>query len=777
MSDRILIDDQDEAQDVLATVHDLGYCPFLVPKGKDWLTSYKGRSLEWGGDNPPSLDDLSRILRHNPQFGLSISIRHFQTRDYYPYVIDLDVYDEDAMADIRKLLPPGAVAWAGDKAGALMFRRRTLSETGLIAKVHALDAKSPSPMMGKQTNSITVPRYRDHPLHQGNKKKAQVEFLSEKLSQHALIPPTLHVKASERRGEDWRYHWIEGQPTLLNTPTSQLPWLEDYHLMIVYEWCRNPDSATVNFFRSVQPGETHDLVIKAAQHMSFEGWEPEDVERAILDRLARLPDHDERGKEREKEARDAIRGSIREVKKKGGPDPSRPKGSQSAPMERQIEAYLSEVLPHDDVRNHNKTVYHWQDNGWSPLYSYSNERGFADPVLCRITEGFPASKLKDMQAGFRLWEIRLSQFKGAPHPDKMGFRNGVLDVNTMELSEEVKEDYLFQKVEFDYDPEATCPRWDDYVRHICRPPREYEGEPTFESDWDRACDLLEEYLGYTLFPSYQFRKMLYLIGASSTGKSRLAKVIKGIMPPGWVSEVGMNEMENANARKGMVGAFVNFGAEVDRGRHPPNVDGFLLNVTSAEPVEVWLYHVGRFQMVLPTRLVFHGNSMPVISDTTDAMMNRLMLIKTTDIVPAEIKEFEKTLLAEKEGIVRKLVGAYKRLLERGDFVLPSYNAQARKEQFESANPITAWMTSGMVEPVEEWTHGTPVEVLYQSFRAWADEFAPGYKSTVISFGMSLAKAGKPGKVIWINPPGKAVRMRQLRLAKNAADYLNPSRKF
>ncbi len=88
------------------------------------------------------------------------------------------------------------------------------------------------------------------------------------------------------------------------------------------------------------------------------------------------------------------------------------------------------------------------------------------------------------------------------HPFLFNLNNGTLDLQTMEFREHHPGDMLTKVAGLDYDPNATCPRWNRYVSEI------------MQNDEDRA-RYVQKALGYTLSGDTSLECLFILYGATS----------------------------------------------------------------------------------------------------------------------------------------------------------------------------------------------------------------------------------------------------------------------
>lgn len=239
----------------------------------------------------------------------------------------------------------------------------------------------------------------------------------------------------------------------------------------------------------------------------------------------------------------------------------------------------------------------------------------------------------------------------------INFKNGVLDLKTRELLPH-SPDYPFRyKLPFDYDPDATCPRFDLYLQEVTKGDSE-------------LVQLLLEYMAYALagLPSEIGQKALILTGDGANGKSVLLDLLKHMAGYGNYSTLYMgseiNKMEN---RYQLDGKLFNISEEVPE---KALVDSSIFKslVTGGE-VQARKLYCDAYSMKTNAKIIMACNELPATSDLSHGIFRRLL------IVPFNAK-FTRTnmdvnlrhkLYAEASGIFNRVLIALDQFLARGEF--------------------------------------------------------------------------------------------------------------
>jgi putative DNA primase/helicase len=185
--------------------------------------------------------------------------------------------------------------------------------------------------------------------------------------------------------------------------------------------------------------------------------------------------------------------------------------------------------------------------------------------------------------------------------------------------------------------------------------------------------LLQEFLGYVLYPGMPFHKMLFMYGTGRNGKGTIARVMQGLIPPEHRSAVPLEALDGSNRFQ------------------VANLFGSLMNVCS-EPATSKAFHTELLKKIMgeddldgevknvqkPRRFrnmakfIIMGNRFPRVIDQTLSWWDRLLYLKFSKTYTQEqgnqVPDIEqKWLKEESSGIFNWLVEGFERLIENRAF--------------------------------------------------------------------------------------------------------------
>ena len=248
----------------------------------------------------------------------------------------------------------------------------------------------------------------------------------------------------------------------------------------------------------------------------------------------------------------------------------------------------------------------------------------------------------------------------------VNFINGTLEITRdgeRHFRQHRREDYLRYVLPYPYDPQAECPRFEQFLDEVL-PQRCLQ-------------KTILEYMAYCLVSWLHFEKILALLGKGSNGKSVLLKVVEYFFGKKNVAHESLTDLTtNESHRANIDGKIVNVGSE-NEGKIN---DAHFRTIASGEPVSARLYYSQPYTMTQYAKLIFAFNKMPNIKSGY-ANMRRWLLVKFEVHISEEQAdpELSEKLAQELPGIMNMVLGVLPELLMRKRFSGNEALEQAVKE--------------------------------------------------------------------------------------------------
>lgn len=308
-------------------------------------------------------------------------------------------------------------------------------------------------------------------------------------------------------------------------------------------------------------------------------------------------------------------------------------------------------------------------------------------------------------------------------------RNGLLvhDGQQWELQPHDRDLYLLAQIPVEHDPEATCPRFNQFLREV------FEGDP----DAEEKALLLWQLVGYTLLPTTRFEKFVILVGNGANGKSVLLEVLAALLGNDSVAGVAPDKLDNAFQRAYLHGKLANIVTEIAQGAIIN--DSALKAITSGELSTAEHKYRSPFTFRPYATCWFATNHMPHTRDFSDALFRRACLLTFNQTFKGERCDprLKDTLLEELPGILNAALNAIGDVLMGGSFAEPASMMEARHEWRLEADQALQF--------IEECCHMGDGEIeksqLYLRYKLWADVAGINRVLTKKSFTNRLKQAG------------------------------------
>jgi len=314
------------------------------------------------------------------------------------------------------------------------------------------------------------------------------------------------------------------------------------------------------------------------------------------------------------------------------------------------------------------------------------------------------------------------------------FKNGVLDVRTGALRTHRPEDYLERVLPWVWDPGATAPTWlrvlDDWFA---------------EDEGDQAGPIaaLQEFFGYVCLSHARWKKALLVYGPSDSGKSLIPFLLALIVGRDRVASLPLEKMDDPQERAAIVGKALNLLTEVTASALIAD-GGFKAMISTEEPVHINEKYKPPFAYWPTAKHCFVTNNLPGMSDRTEGVLNRLLVVPMLRVLPKDKQdeELQAKLEAELAGIlVWSVQGAQRLVAARGKFTEVASGAEVLDDLRRRANPVIDFLRERLKKSE---TAALPLDHVATAYRRWRGNFD---KTTTKGLGAMLRAAGAVTKVI------------------------------
>jgi putative DNA primase/helicase len=289
-------------------------------------------------------------------------------------------------------------------------------------------------------------------------------------------------------------------------------------------------------------------------------------------------------------------------------------------------------------------------------------------------------------------------------------RNGLLEFDTGKLWDHDPRFFGLNKVDFDFDPQARCPRWEQFLGEL------WPGD-------GEAIGTLQEFFGLWVTEVTKFQKACVLIGPPRCGKGTIGRVAKGFLGSTSFAAVSLQTLGTDQfGMEHLIGKKLALVPDVKldgRANVTLVMERLLTTIGEDEQAinrknkKYWLGRLG-------IRWVILGNDVPKFrgSDEAGALVKRcVMLEMKEDFFGREDFDLTEKLLAERAGILNWAMEGWHRLRDRDRFVQPASGVGLLGKLQASTSTMGAFIDDCCVlEPEEK----VSCDGLWLAFREWSD---------------------------------------------------------
>jgi putative DNA primase/helicase len=326
----------------------------------------------------------------------------------------------------------------------------------------------------------------------------------------------------------------------------------------------------------------------------------------------------------------------------------------------------------------------------------------------------------------------LSRNEDLPDPRELVVaKNGIVDMtaDTPTLFHSpMPELFTLNALNYDFIPDAPAPvAWLHFLNQLW-------------SDDPQAIQLLQEWFGYVVSQDTSQQKILMLLGPPRSGKGTIARVLTQMIS---VANVCGPTLASFAQNFGLWALLGKQLAIVSDARLSGKTDQAvvverMLSISGEDCLSIDRKNQPPIHVTLPTRLMIISNELPRLSDSSGALVDRLLILPLThSFLGKEDTGLTEKVCHELPGILLWALEGWRRLQKRGHFLPPATSADIAMEMMDLASPTSAFVRECCVrDPAAE----VATSDLYDAWVVWCKRQGRDQVPNIQVFGRDLRAA-------------------------------------
>jgi putative DNA primase/helicase len=285
-------------------------------------------------------------------------------------------------------------------------------------------------------------------------------------------------------------------------------------------------------------------------------------------------------------------------------------------------------------------------------------------------------------------------------------RNGIFHLEDSILLPHSLGFFTQNSLPFAYNESATCPTWDTFLQSVW-------------PDDQQSIDTLQEMFGYILSGDTRQQKFFNIIGPRRSGKGTINKVLVALLGQHNTVAPELGELCDTFGLQPWLGKLL---ASFTDARAPERnrsaVVSQLLRIVGGDTITVNRKNKEAWNGYLPTRLVIYSNEVLQLTENSNALTGRMIVLKMTrSFFNKEDTELAFKLEQELGGIFNwAMEGLRRRIARGGHFLQPTSGKEYLDLMSELGNPLAVFADAALdFDPLAM----TRKEDVFACYKHWA----------------------------------------------------------
>jgi len=191
--------------------------------------------------------------------------------------------------------------------------------------------------------------------------------------------------------------------------------------------------------------------------------------------------------------------------------------------------------------------------------------------------------------------------------NEIAVENGILNIETKQLTNFTPDKIFFQKIQVTYDPKVTCEKIDSFFRDILT--------------WEDDITSMFELFGFCLKKEYFIEKSFMFLGEGRNGKSKCLELLKRFLGPNNVVNIPLQKFERDQYSEAeLLNKLANLAGDLSE--QTINYTGTFKSLTGRDIISASRKYKTMVHFTNFAKQIFATNKLPKTNDTTVAFWER-----------------------------------------------------------------------------------------------------------------------------------------------------------